>query len=242
MSRQLAGSLVALAVGLAGPARADEPTPAPDATPDAVELDPALPLGAEPTPGSTEASPPASSPSPSEAPTDASGWTDQGIGAQLGAAFGGRVTPGGIRITGTYLYRLSATDWFDGAAAFTIGAGTAACFRDRANERVCDHGAFDGFATDFVAAVRRTWPSKQRFSPFVRVGAGLRLVRFSEDQTAGLAVPLIGGGGVTAELSPTMRIVGDAQLELGGGLFSRGVDTAPQLGLSIGVGIEMALR
>lgn len=177
------------------------------------------------------------------APAEGEGrWTDQGLGASLGFAFGGRVTPGGVRVTGSYLYRLSQDDWFDGAAAFTIGSGGAECFRDRVGDRVCDHGATDGFAVDFVAAVRRSWPGQKSFSPFVRLGAALRFARFSGDQIAGLAVPLIGGGGVTIALSSSSRLVAGAQLEIGGGLFSRGLGTAPQLGLSMGLGIELAMR
>ena len=34
---------------------------------------------------------------------------DQGIGAEVGLATGGRVTPGGLRVAGHYLYQLSST-------------------------------------------------------------------------------------------------------------------------------------
>jgi hypothetical protein len=177
-----------------------------------------------------------------EGEASAGEWTDQGIGISAGVAIGGRLTPGGLRVTGAYLYRLSQDDWFDGAAAFTIGSGAAECFRDRDDVRVCDHGPVDGFAVDFVGAVRRSFPSQKSFAPFVRIGAALRFVRFSGDQVAGLAVPLIGGGGVAIDLSPTMRLVAAGQLEIGGGLFSRGLGTAPQLGLAVNAGIEFALR
>ncbi len=169
-------------------------------------------------------------------------WTDQGIGVGLGLAVGGRLTPGGLRITGSYLYRLSERDWFDGAAAFTIGSSAAECFRDRLDERVCDHGALDGFSADFAFAVRRSFAPKKSFAPFARIGAAVRFVRFGGDEVAGLAIPLIGGGGVAVELSPTMRLVASGQLELGGGLFSRGLGTGPQLGLAVGTSIEFALR
>jgi hypothetical protein len=174
----------------------------------------------------------------SEAPR----WTDQGIGATLGAAFGGVLTPGGLRLGGSYLYRLSEEDWFDGAAAFSIGSGDAACFRDRTDTRLCDHGAVDGFAVDIVAAIRRSWPSRGQFTPFARLGLGGRLLRFSGDQVAGVAVVMVGGGGLSVALNPTMRLVTTAQLEIGGGLFSRGLGAAPQLGLAIAAGVEFALR
>jgi hypothetical protein len=205
------------------------------------------PFGATPADATPAAEPAAASAGVQEdAAPDGQGegrWTDQGLGVSLGVAFGGAgITPGGVRVTGTYLYRLSARDWFDGAAAFTIGSGTAECFRDRLGDRVCEHGATDGFAVDFVGAVRRSFAPQKSVTPFARVGAALRFVRFSGDQLAGLAVPLIGGGGVTIELAPSARLVGAAQLEIGGGLFSRGLGTAPQLGLSMGIGVELAMR
>lgn len=205
----------------------------------------------EPDPSAAPFEEPASAAAPSpEAPAAVaedredgeSRWTDQGLGAGLGLAVGSRHTPGGLRISGAYLYRLSKDDWFDGAASFTIGSGDAACFRDRDDERVCDHGALDGFAFDVIAAIRRSWPVENSFAPFVRLGAGLRFVRFSGDSIAGLAIPLIGGGGVAIDLSPTTRLVAAGQLELGAGLFTRDLGAASQLGLAISVGVEFALR
>src|SRR5689334_16702460 len=55
---------------------------------------------------------------PPVAPSDIS---DQNIGAELGLAAGGRVTPGGLRIAGHYLYQLNDVDWFDGSIGFTYG-------------------------------------------------------------------------------------------------------------------------
>lgn len=240
----------------AGPAAAQVSEPAEDAAADRIEPDGAAgpgdassPEGAEldpltGLPRSMTAEPASASAAPAEGEpaSDSGEWTDQGIGISLGVAIGGRVTPGGVRVTGSYLYRLSESDWFDGAAAFTIGSGAAECFRDRLDQRVCDHGPVDGFGVDFVAAVRRNFTPKKSFTPFARVGAAVRFVRFSGDQLAGLAIPLIGGGGITVDLSPTMRLVAAGQLEIGGGLFSRGLGTAPQLGLSASAGIEFALR
>lgn len=208
---------------------------------DRIEPDPSASPFEEPAP--TAEPPPAE---PAAAADDREGgesrWTDQGLGAGMGLAVGSRHTPGGLRISGAYLYRLSADDWFDGAASFTIGSGAAACFRDREGERVCEHGALDGFAFDVIAAIRRSWPVEDSFAPFLRIGAGLRFVRFSGDSIAGLAVPLIGGGGVAIDMSPTTRLVAAGQLELGAGLFTRDLGAASQFGMSLSVGVEFALR
>lgn len=217
------------------------PADAPAGSGESGEIDPRTGLPLSMSAGAAPA-PEREAPAEPESETPAGEWTDQGIGISAGVAIGGRLTPGGLRITGSYLYRLSQQDWFDGAAAFTIGSGSGECFRDRAGERVCDHGPVDGFAVDFVGAVRRNFRSQKSFAPFVRIGAAVRFVRFSGDQVAGLAIPLIGGGGVTIDLSPRMRLVAAGQLEIGGGLFSRGLGTAPQLGLAVNAGIEFALR
>lgn len=177
---------------------------------------------------------------PAAAP--ASDWTDQALGGHVGVAFGGRSTAGGVRLAGSYLYRMSERDWFDGAVAFSIGSGDAACFRDRQDDRVCDHSAVDGFAVDFAFAVRRTWMAKERFAPFARVGLGVRFARFSGDEVAGVSVPLLGALGVAVESSPRTRIIAAGQLEAGGGWFSRGVGLEPQLGLGLTLGIEFALH
>lgn len=241
-------ALISLTAGVAQAQseKPDEPgedliEPADGPAPSSEQIDPLTGL---PVSLSERAAPAAEAPAAPEEADDAElgEWTDQGIGISAGVAIGGGLTPGGFRIVGGYLYRLSKNDWFDGAAAFTIGAGTAECYRDRVDERVCDHGPVDGFAADFVGAVRRNFPANKSFAPFVRIGAAVRFARFSGDQVAGLAIPLIGGGGVTIDLSPRMRLVASGQLEIGGGLFSRGLGTAPQLGLAVNGGIEFAIR
>ncbi len=180
-------------------------------------------------------------PAPAAEPAT-SEWTDQALGGHVGVAFGGRSTAGGVRLAGSYLYRMSERDWFDGAVAFSIGSGDAACFRDRQDDRICDHSAVDGFAVDFAFAVRRTWMAKERFAPFARVGFGVRFSRFSGDEVAGVSVPLLGALGVAVESSPRTRIIAAGQLEAGGGWFSRGVGLEPQLGLGLTLGIEFALH
>ena len=99
---------------------------------------------------------------------------DQGIGATVGIAAGGRVTPGGLRITGHYLYQLSHQDWFDGTASFTFGGGDAACFRDRMDVTSCGHDFNDGNSVELAAGIRRMFAGRGAFRPYARVAVGLR--------------------------------------------------------------------
>lgn len=173
-----------------------------------------------------------------DAPPDLS---DQAIGASVGAATGGRTTPGGLRITGHYLYQLAEQDWFDGTAAFTFGGGDAACFRDRMNEFLCDHGLADGNAVEIAANVRRFVGGEGDFWPFLRAGVGVQLVRFGDDDVTGVALPLYFGGGLRVSVAPNIAIVAHGQLELGFGGFNHDLGLEPQLGLNVAAGAEFKL-
>jgi hypothetical protein len=172
------------------------------------------------------------------APADMS---DQSIGASVGVVVGGRTTPGGLEVSGHYLYQLTDTDWFDGVAAFTFGGGDAQCFRDRMNEFLCDHGLADGYAIEIGANVRRFLGGKGDFWPFLRAGAGLEVVRFGDDGVTGAAIPLHAGGGMRVSVSPDIAITAHADLNLGLGVFNHGLGLEPQLGASVSAGAEFRL-
>lgn len=172
------------------------------------------------------------------APPDAS---PQSIGAELGVATGGRVTAGGVRVAGHYLYQLSDQDWFDGVAAFTFGGGGAECFRNRMDNFVCDHGMLQGGSVEVAANVRRYFQGNDQFWPFARAGVGLSIVRFSSDSVTGLGVPLHLGGGVRASVSDGVAIVGEGELAVGFGVFNHSLGLEPQVGVAITVGAEFRL-
>jgi len=167
---------------------------------------------------------------------------DQAVSAALGLATGGRVTPGGLRVAGHYLYRLSERDWFDGAASFTFGSGSAACFRDRSDRLVCEHGLADGASVELSASVRRMFAPQGAFHPFAAVGLGLGAARFSSDDVSGVIVPLHAAGGVRVRVSPGVAVVAEGALSLGLGGFGRGLGAEPVAGLAITAAAEFRLR
>ncbi|CAN5707324.1 hypothetical protein BH11MYX1_BH11MYX1_47060 [soil metagenome] len=171
--------------------------------------------------------------------------SDQALGADLGVATGGRVAVGGLRVAGHYLYQLAASDWFDGTASFTFGGGTAACFRDRADTFICDHGLAQGGSAEIEAAVRHFFAAQGQFRPFLRGGLGLRYVRFGNDSVSGAAIPLHLGGGVRVTLgegaSTGIAVTVQGALELGVGAFSHSLGLEPQLGVAITAGVEFGL-
>ena len=168
---------------------------------------------------------------------------DRELGVSLGATAGaGDVTPGGLHIAGHYLYQLSDLAWFDGSLGFTFGAGGAECFRDRADEIICDHGSTDGVATEGVAAVRRFFAGQGSFRPWVSAGIGARIVRFGDDEMTGFGAYLAPAAGVRARVDDRIAIGGHATVEAGGALFSRGYGLAPQLGFGVGVSLDFAFE
>jgi hypothetical protein len=233
MSRRVA-ALALVLVSASSPAFAQEPE---FGKAEKVEPDPAPPApapAAEPTPADDTAV------DTDERNADG-GVRDQELGARAGLVSGGRVTPGGLRVGGHYLYQLTDDDWFDGALLFTFGGGPASCFRDREDDVVCDHGRLEGFAGELAVGVRRFFPARGGFLPYARVGAALRVVRFGDDDVTGLAAPLTGGAGIRIRVAPWVAVAAEAQLELGAGVFSRGLGLEPQAGLAVGSAVEFAL-
>jgi hypothetical protein len=167
---------------------------------------------------------------------------DQELGGALGLAAGGRSTAGGVRVTGHYLYQLSDTDWFDGIASFTFGSGDPACFRDRSDAVVCDHGLASGGAIEVAAGVRRFFAAREGFRPFVRAAVGVAIVRFGGDDVTGIAFPLHAGAGMRARVSPMVAIVALADATVGLAAFGSRLGGEPQLGLAITAGAEVLLR
>lgn len=165
----------------------------------------------------------------------------QSIGASLGVAGGGRVTPGGLRVVGHYLYQLTAQDWFDGSVAFTYGSGGPGCFRDRDDNIVCDHGLADGAGVEIAANVRRFVGGRDEFWPYVRLGVGIALARYSDDELTGFALPLHAGGGVRVAVTEGVAVVVEAALDIGVGGFTRGLGLEPVLGGSVTAGAEFPL-
>jgi hypothetical protein len=172
--------------------------------------------------------------------------SDQAIGAELGAATGGRVTAGGLRIAGHYLYQLAAQDWFDGIAAFTFGGSSAACFRDRMDAYICEHGIADGDSFELVASVRHflggaASGGNGQFWPFLRGGVGIGFARFGTDSVSGLTIPLHAGGGLRVSVTPIFAITAALDLVVGFGAFNHTLGIQPQLGATLTAGAEFRL-
>jgi opacity protein-like surface antigen len=166
---------------------------------------------------------------------------DQALAASLGLELGGRLSPGGLHVAGAYLYRLTENDWFDGGLSFTFGSGQAACFRDREDDFVCDHGPLDGFGAELFGGLRRYFPGQGRFTPYGRAAVGVRRVGFGDDDVTGWAVPLQLGGGVRATIAERMTVSAGIDLRVGPAWFNRELDSQPHLGLAVHGGFEYQL-
>ena len=207
--------------------------PPPMTIPTPVVVEPAAvePAAVEPT----QPAPDAAAPTERTLPI-----AEREFSAELGLAAGGRSTVGGARITGRFLYQLASQDWFEGSAIFNFGSSSAACFRDRSNDRICEHGALDGSSGELSFGVRRYFDQGSQYLPFARAAIGLGIARFADDNVTGLIVPLHVGGGLHVVVAPRIAIVGLAELTFGLGAFSGNVGVEPQLGFGISAGVEFS--
>ena len=206
------------------------PVPAPVVIPDPVVVEPVT-VAAMPAVAESITQPGSSLP-----------IAEREFSAELGLAAGGRSTIGGARITGRFLYQLASQDWFEGSAIFNFGSSSAACFRDRRNERICEHSALDGSGVELSFGVRRYFDQGGPYIPFARAAIGLAIARFADDDITGLIVPLHAGGGLHVVVAPRVAIVGLAELTLGVGRFSGNLGVEPQLGFGISAGVEFSTR
>jgi hypothetical protein len=109
------------------------------------------------------------------------------------------------------------------------------------NAFVCDHGLADGGTVEVSANVRRFFGGRDQFWPFARAGVGLAIVRFQDDSVTGLAIPVHVGGGVRAEVTDGVAIVGESALDIGFGVFNHSLGLEPQVGVAITAGAEFRL-
>lgn len=165
------------------------------------------------------------------------------LGAEVGAGAGsGGNTPGGMRLGGRYLYRMTDHDWFDSSVAFTFGAPATGCTRTPPDGMSCDHGLADGFSGDLSLGLRRDLPGQGAFTPFVRGGVFGRVLRFAADDVSGAALGIDAGAGVAAVVREGLAVVGTAGGFAGRGWLGGGVGGAGQLGMIVTVGAELRLR
>lgn len=163
------------------------------------------------------------------------------LAAELGATGGGGSTPGGLRVGGHYLYRLSASDWFDGGVAFTFGLPGAACGRVPPTGMRCDHAPTDGFAGDLSLGIRRDLRGQRGFTPFLRAAAFARVLRFASDDLTGVAGGAELSFGLRAALRDHLSLVGGATVAAGVAHLPD-IDNAAQLSLTIAGGAEFRMK
>jgi hypothetical protein len=243
---------LALAATLAsGPEARAQPGATPPAPGDTAASPAQTAPGATAAPGDGAPAPaPPSSEADADAEADASAASaselldpagDRELGGRLGVAMGRRFTPGGVRVAGVMLYRLSQSDWFDGSMAFTFGRSRSTCFTDRDGAFACDYGVIDGTAIDLVAGIRHFLSGPEGFAPYLRAGVGLRLLSFGGDDVRGLAIPLSAGVGVRARVNDLIAVGGDVGAEAGLAWLNRGLGSESQLGIVLQALVEFWL-
>lgn len=163
------------------------------------------------------------------------------LAAEVGASGGGGTTPGGMRLGGRYLYRMTDHVWFDGGVHFTFGTPQTGCSRTPPDGMSCDHGVADGFSGDLTLGLRHDLPGQGAFTPFVRGGVFGRVLRFAADDVNGAAAGVDAGAGVAALVKDDVAVVGSAGVFAGRAWLGSGVGDAGQLGMIVTLGAELRL-
>lgn len=164
------------------------------------------------------------------------------LGGRVGLASGGRVAPGGSHQQPLPVPAVEGVDWFEGAASFTYGGGGPACFRDRADVLVCDHGLLAGWrpgSTPRCGAGSAARPGSGR-TP----GSGSACAWSASPTTtsAGWRCRWWSAPGCGPGSAAGWAIAAEATGEAGLAYLSRGLGPEPQLGLVVAVGVEFRLR
>lgn len=170
------------------------------------------------------------------------GVSGQELGAHLGLRLGGRTTPGGLRLHGSYLYQLTDAIWSESGFGVTVGSGAPACFRDRSDDVICDHPSMDGRGVGVWTGLRYLLPGRQGFVPYAQAGIGVDYVNYPDDEVSGFAFPLVLGAGTRVRVTDDIAVGGGAQLTVGIARLGRDVGVEPQAALTVAFGAEFALE
>jgi hypothetical protein len=170
---------------------------------------------------------------------------DIALGARLGVQLGvGGATPGGLRVGGAYLQRLTEDWWFDGEASFSFGGGGMQCDLAPApgDAPGCDHGLADGTGVQAIVGARWALPrSMDGFQPYLRGGVGLGVASFGDDEVNGLALLGQIAGGGKFHVAERIAVGAEAALFLGPAFFSDDLGTLGYGGLVVQGAIEFEL-
>ena len=171
--------------------------------------------------------------------------SDIALGARLGLQLGvGGATPGGLRVGGVYLHRLTDDWWFDGEAAFSFGGGGMECELSPPIGEApgCDHGLADGTGLQAIAGARWVIPrGADGFQPYARGGVGLGMASFGDDEVNGLALLAQIAGGGRFHVAERLAVGAEAALFLGPAFFSDDLGTLGYGGLVIQGVVEFEL-
>jgi hypothetical protein len=177
--------------------------------------------------------------------SEAASSGDMALSARVGMQLGvGGATPGGLRIGGAFLHRLTEEWWFDGEASFSFGGGGTECdLTTPGSPPECDHGLLDGAGAQAIAGVRWFYlpPYAAGFIPYLRGGAGLGWASFGDDEVSGLALVLQGAAGGRFQVAPRISLGAEGALFLGPGFFSDDLGTVGYGGLIVQGGVEILL-
>jgi hypothetical protein len=167
---------------------------------------------------------------------------DQELGARLGLALNlAGIAPGGVRLDGVWLYRLSDRVWFDGRADFTLGGGGSSCTFPATGPSRCDHTVTDGFAALALAGARWFPPASGSVTPWVGGGLGAGLADLTGDDLRGFQLALWASAGARLPVAEGVALAGEGMLSTAATAFGKGIGWQGSVGLAVLLGVDFRM-
>ncbi len=160
---------------------------------------------------------------------------DQLLSAAVGVDAGGRVSPGGVKLSGSHLYRLSERDWLRSSLSLTFGGGGSCTLDMGATD--CNDGHLSGLAIGAGANVRRLFAPLWGATPYAELGLSAKLIRF-DDGVRGFALPVWFAGGARKSVHDGIAVFGTASVEAGFGRFNQMLGWEPHVTVGLQGGVE----
>jgi hypothetical protein len=200
------------------------------------------PVASAPAPASEPAtSEPATSEPATSEPATSEPVGDQDLGVRFGGqlGIGGPVAPGGLRVGGEYLLRMTERSWAIGAVGFTYGAGGPDCYRGRDPDRslVCATGVASGFSGR-LGVGGRFFPAGRddATSAFLEGGLAIDVNALPQDSVVGVGPAVWIGFGLRIVAAERVALVGTAHASADVLAYERiGVQGGAQIVVDFGV-------
>jgi hypothetical protein len=163
---------------------------------------------------------------------------EQWVSAAVGLEVGGRLSPGGLKLSGSHFYQLTDSDWLRSSLSYTFGGDQTGCAMDEFGETNCNRDYLAGTAVAGSAGLRRFFKPMWDFLPYAELGVAAKFVSFSGDGVRGFALPATLAGGARKTVAEGVAVSFGLGVEAGFGYFNRDLGWEPQVTVGLSGGVD----